>query len=222
MNILITKEWWMFKVIKLLLIAPIWSLYNVYCIKQIIESSSARFSWGRGHVSKTRVLLGPFHFPSQQMFRKVVPLQMWQMTLPLFVSLEVLLVKMMRLPLSFAAVSKRKQADFPSARKQQWEPNLQQHRWAAVTAWAETAGGGGWSSDTGEKQPEWRLTAWSPKTDACQHPHSQAWWWVRGPNVWELSIVTEVRSRDAPRLRKARELPQGSAGGPVWMWSPGA
>lgn len=65
------------------------------------------------------------------------------MTLPLFVSLEVLLVKMMRLPLSFVAVSKRKQADFPSARKQQWEPNLQQHRWAAVTAWAETAVGGG-------------------------------------------------------------------------------
>lgn len=41
-----------------------------------------RFSWGRGHMSKTRVLLGPFHFPSQQVSRKVVPLQMWQMTLP--------------------------------------------------------------------------------------------------------------------------------------------
>lgn len=51
--------------------------------------------------------------------------------------MEVLLVKMMRLTLSFAAVSKRKQADFPSARKQQWEPDLQQPRWAAVTAWAE-------------------------------------------------------------------------------------
>lgn len=134
MNIFITKEWWMFKVIKLLLIAPIWSLYNVYCIKQIIESSSAAFP----EVAVTWVLLGPFHFPSQPRFRKVVPLQMWQMALPLLVSLEVLLVKMMRLPLSFAAVSKRKQADFLSARKQQWAPNLQQHRWAAVTAWAET------------------------------------------------------------------------------------
>lgn len=59
------------------------------------------------------------------------------MALPLLISLEVLLVKMMRLSLSFAAVSKGKQADFPSARKQQWEPDCNSPG-GGVTAWAET------------------------------------------------------------------------------------
>lgn len=120
--------------------------------------------------------------------------------------MEVLLVKMMRLPLSFAAVSKRKQADFPSTRKQQWEPDQQQPRWAAVTAWAET---GVIHRHWGENQSDaWHLCS---MTDACQHPHSQAWWLVRGPNVWELFIVTEVRSRAGPLI-----MAQGTDPGLSW------